>query len=123
MSIPNYMHAENVGPGVKQYGQYVHPLSLDVFFGHEREHSRFAFGTEEERRAFIEGLCAAEGWTTFRTTSAGDDFIVETRVGVYWENTWHEDDEPQIFDSYDEAAKALTEFLEDTDSAGLDYDP
>lgn len=46
-------------------------------------------------------------------------FEVQTRIGNGWENCWHEDDEPQYFNTHDDAMAAIYEFFADLSRAGM----
>jgi hypothetical protein len=49
-------------------------------------------------------------------------YIVETRVGNTWENTWTEDDVPCVFDSEHEARAALRDLMHEMpDYDAADY--
>lgn len=44
---------------------------------------------------------------------------VQTKFSYGWENCWQEDDEPQYFDTEQEAEAAIYEFFADLSRAGM----
>ena len=53
-------------------------------------------------------------------SAAAGRWVVETRIGNDWENTWHEDEQTQTFASRAEAKAALDEFFDDLKAANMD---
>lgn len=50
-------------------------------------------------------------------------FIVEMLIGNEWENVWHVEDEPELFETAEAAEIALRLFMKDAAEAGLEgYD-
>jgi len=97
--------------------------SLVMYWGYEFQREEYTFNTEAEKAAFIRGIGAGDGWQKYLSAEEDEEYEVVQRVGAYWENTWHEDDEPQTFPSYTAASRALREHFADADAAKLDYNP
>lgn len=94
-------------------------VTVRAFWGHECQYEAFTFNTKAEAVAFSMGVAAGSGWDKhFLTCGEPQTYIVQEQTVVDgWINNWHDDGEPQTFDSYKAAEYELIEFEQDIRTA------
>jgi len=92
--------------------------TIRAFWGYELQATVHTFATDAEATAFCAGVEACDGWSRNYLTDGKDQmWIAQQRIGEGWENTWHTDDEPSIYDSYEAAEWQLDDLLISTKAA------